>query len=216
MRILFAAPLLAFATACASTTVETEPVIVDAPPATETNELSPFVLAMGTVNELVAAGNEQAAILRLEQLIGMQSASEEERAMALYRMAELKMGDGNQVWGAIQALDEFIDTYPSHARAGAASELRDYAREEATGLNGKLEMGGLSPMEQFKARFRLGEHQEAADLMFENALNPHNDYILDMYQIGYLCDAAELTGPAYNVIEPDGTDRTLRFCEFGK
>jgi len=216
MRILFAVPLFALATACASTPVETDPVIVDAPPVAETNELSPFVLAMGTVDELVAGGNEQAAILRLEQLIGMQSASEEERSTALYRMAELKMGAGNQVWGAIQALDEFIETYPNHARAGAASELRDYARGEATSLNGKLEMGGMSPMEQFKARFRLGEHQEAADLMFENALTPHNDYILDMYQIGYLCDAAELTGPAYQVIEPDGSDHTVRFCDFGK
>lgn len=216
MRILFAVPLLALATACASTPVETDPVIVDTPPATEANELSPFTLAMGTVDELVDAGNEQAAILRLEQLIGMQTATDDERAMALYRMAELKMGAGNQVWGAIEALDEFIETYPNHARADAASELRDYARGEATSLNGKLLMGELSPMEQFKARFRLGEHQEAADLMFENALTPHNDYILDMYQIGYLCEAAELTGPSYKLIEPDGTDHTVRFCDFGK
>lgn len=216
MRILFSVPLLALATACASTPADTAPVIVDTPPAVETNELSPFVLAMGTVDDLVEAGNEQAAILRLEQLIGMQTASEDEKAAALYRMAELKMGDGNQLWGAIEALDEFIESYPNHAQAGAASELRDYARGEATGLNGKLEMGGLSPLEQFKARFRLGEHQTAADLMFENALTPHNDYILDMYQVGYLCDAAELTGPKYQVIEPDGTERTLRFCDFGK
>lgn len=216
MRIVFAVPMLALATACASTPIETEPVIVGTPPAAEVNELSPFNLAMGTVDELVAAGNEQAAILRLEQLIGMQTASDDERAIALYRMAELKMGAGNQVWGAIEALDEFIETYPNHARAEAASELRDYARGEATSLNGQLTMGELSPMEQFKARFRLGEHQEAADLMFEYALTPHNDYILDMYQIGYLCEAAELTGPSYKLIEPDGTDHTVRFCDFGK
>lgn len=216
MRILFAAPILALATACASTPVETEPVIVDTPPAAEIIEPSAFELAMGTVDDLVAAGNEQAAILRLEQLIGMQSASSDEKATALYRMAELKMGDGNQLWGAIEALDEFIETYPNHAQANAASELRDYARGEATSVNGKLVMGELSPMEQFKARFRLGEHQEAADIMFDNALTPHNDYVLDMYQIGYLCDSAELTGPSYKLIEPDGTDRTVRFCDFGK
>lgn len=214
MRLLFVAPVLALAAACASTNVETEPVVADAPPSIV--EPSAFDLAMGTVDQLIEAGNEQAAILRLEQLIGMQSASDDEKAQALYRMAELKMGEGNQVWGAIDALDEFLETYPAHARADAASELRDYARGEATSLNGKLEMGELSPMEQFKARFRLGEHQTAADLMFENALLPENDYILDMYQIGYLCDAAELTGPSYDLTEPDGTERVVRFCDFGK
>ncbi|MEL7542066.1 MAG: hypothetical protein AAGJ51_14280 [Pseudomonadota bacterium] len=59
MRILFAAPLLALAAACASTPVETEPVVVDVP--TVASEPSPFELAMGTVDDLVAAGNEQAA-----------------------------------------------------------------------------------------------------------------------------------------------------------
>ncbi|MEM7329568.1 MAG: hypothetical protein AAF437_12565 [Pseudomonadota bacterium] len=214
MRLFFAAPLLALATACASTPVDTEPVIVETPPTVV--EPSAFELAMGTVDDLVAAGNEQAAILRLEQLIGMQTASDDEKAEALYRMAELKMGDGNQVWGAIEALDEFIETYPDHAKADAASELRDYARGEATSLNGSLEMNEHSPMEAFKKRFRLGEHQTAADIMFENALTPENDYILDMYQIGYLCDSAELTGPSYDLTEPDGTERTVRFCDFGK
>lgn len=216
MRILFAVPALALMTACASAPVDTPPVIVDVPPVAEPVEPSAFELAMGTVDQLVEAGNEQAAILRLEQLIGMQAASDDEKATALYRMAELKMGTGNQVWGAIEALDEFIETYPDHAQVQAASNLRDYARGEATSLNGALEMGGLSPMEAFKARFRLGEHQEAADLMLANALSPDNEYLLDMYQIGYLCDAAELTGPMYDVTEPDGTEHTLRFCDFGK
>ena len=214
MRLLFAAPLLALAAACATTPVETEPVIADAPPVAI--EPSPFELAMGTVDDLVAAGNEQAAILRLEQLIGMQTATDDEKAEALYRMAELKMGEGNQVWGAIDALDEFLETYPNHAKSEAASRLRDYARGEATSLNGSLEMNAHSPMEEFKKRFRLGEHQTASDIMFEHALTPENEYILDMYQIGYLCDSAELTGPSYALVEPDGTERTVRFCDFGK
>lgn len=214
MRVLMIAPLLALATACASSPIETEPVIADAPPVSI--EPSAFELAMGTVNQLVEAGNEQAAILRLEQLIGMQDASDEEKGEALFRMAELKMGDGNQVWGGIRALDELIDTYPMHARASEASDLLDFARGEATSLNGLLQMGELSPMQEFEIRFRLGEHQEAADVMFENALTPENAYILDMYQIGYLCDSAELTGPSYKLIEPDGTDRVVRFCDFGK
>ncbi|MEP1142742.1 MAG: hypothetical protein ABJH52_03410 [Henriciella sp.] len=215
MRILLAASTLMLAAACASTDVDAPPVAVDTPPVVEV-EPTAFDLAMGTVDNLLEAGNEQAAILRLEQLIGMQAATDDEKATALYRMAELKMGDGNQVWGAIQALDEFIETYPNNEQTEAAIALRDYARGEATSLNGSLETGGLSPMEQFKARFRLGEHQEAADIMLASALTPENEYLLDMYQIGYLCDDIELTGPMYRVIEPDGTDRTARFCDFGK
>jgi len=214
MRLLLAVPLLALATACASTDIETEPVAADAPPIAL--EPSAFDLAMGTVDQLVAAGNEQAAILRLEQLIGMQTASDDEKAEALFRMAELKLGDGNQVWGGIMALDELIDTYPAHGSVPEATQMREEARGEATSLNGVLETGGLSPMEEFEYRFRLGEHQEASDIMFENALNPDNAYILDMYQIGYLCDAAELTGPSYDLVEPDGTNRSVRFCDFGK
>ena len=71
-------------------------------------------------------------------------------------------------------------------------------------------------MEEFEFRFRLGERQAAADIMLTNALMPANEYILDMYQIGYLCDSAELTGQMYKQTEPDGTDRTVRICDFGK
>ncbi len=215
MRLLLAATALALTTACASTP-ETAPVVVDTPPAADVVEPSAYDLAMGTVDDLLAAGNEQTAILRLEQLIGMQSATDDEKASALYRMAELKMGEGNQVWGGINALDEFIDSYPDHEKIPAAIELRDYARGEATSLNFALEQGGLSPMDQFKARFRLGEFQDAADIMLINALTPANEYLLDMYQIGYLCDDVELTGPRYDLTEPDGTERQVRFCDFGK
>lgn len=214
MRILFAAPVLALATACASTNIETEPVAAEAPPIMV--QPSTFDLAMDTVDQLVAAGNEQAAILRLEQLIGMQDASDDEKAEALFRMAQLKMGEGSQVWGGLSALDELIATHPTHARVPEAMQMREIGNGEATSINGLIESGGLSPMEEFQYRFRLGEHQEAADIMFDNALSPGNAYILDMYQIGYLCDSAELTGPSYNLIEPDGTDRTVRFCDFGK
>lgn len=214
MRTILAVSMLVLASACASTDVDVPPVVVDTPPVTA--QPSNFDLAMNTVEELVQAGNEQAAILRLEQLIGNQDATADEKAAALYRMAELKMGDGNQVWGAIEALDEFLETYPDHAKANAATELRDYARGEATSLNFALEQGGLSPTEAFKARFRLGEHQVASDIMLANAITPENDYLLDMYQIGYLCEDAELTGPSYRLVEPDGTDRVVRFCDFGK
>ena len=214
MRILAAASVLVFAAACASTNIDTPPVVVDTPPTV--TEPSAFDLAMGTVDDLVAAGNEQAAILRLEQLIGKQDATADQKAAALYRKVELQIGEGNDVWGALETLDELIETYPDFENRAAAIEIRDYARGEATSLNGLLEAGGMSPMDEFKARFRLGEHQEASDIMLINALTPANEYILDMYQIGYLCEDAELTGPSYKLIEPDGTDRVVRFCDFGK
>ena len=216
MRFLISLPLIALATACASAPVETAPVVVQDPPLAEQIEPSAYDLAMDTVDKLLEAGNEQAAILRLEQLIGMQAASEDERASALYRMAELKMGEGNQVRGAISALDEFLTVYPEHEKAEAAAQLKAYATTEADMLQEQLDLGGQSPMDRFKTLFRLGDHQTAADLMFTNALQPENTYLLDMYQIGYLCDAAELTGPSYDITEPDGTDRAVRFCDFGK
>lgn len=216
MRILIAASTLILMSACATSPTETAPETSEDVAATTSVIPSAYELAMDTVDDLLAAGNEQTAILRLEQLIGMQSASDAEKADALFRMADLKLGEGNQVWGGIAALDEFIETYPDHQKIDAAVAMRDIGRGEATSLNFKLEQGGLSPMEAFKARFRLGEHQTAADIMLANALTPDNAYLLDMYQIGYLCDAMELTGPKYTVSEPDGTVRDVRFCDFGK
>ena len=216
MRVVFAASTLILFAACATAPTETVPEASEGVIETTSAIPSAYELAMGTVDDLLEAGNEQTAILRLEQLIGMQSASDTEKADALFRMAELKLGDGNQVWGGIAALDEFIETYPDHENTAAAITMRDTARGEATSLNFQLEQGGLSPMEAFKARFRLGEHQTAADIMLANALTPDNAYLLDMYQIGYLCDAMELTGPKYMVSEPDGTVRDVRFCDFGK
>ena len=73
-----------------------------------------------------------------------------------------------------------------------------------------------APMQRFEILFRLGRHQEAADLMLAGALEPGNEYILDMYQIGYLCDGDELAGPVFELVEPDGTSRNVQFCELGK
>ena len=218
MRLLLAASALALITACTSTAPVTE-TTETASSTTGTTETVPsaFDLAMKTVDELVAAGNEQAAILRLEQLIGMQEATDGEKATALFRMTELQYGDGNDVYGAIDTLSELIDTYPDSPFTAQATELRDTARGEATSLNFRLETDEtLTPSQEFEILFRLGEHQEAADLMLERDLTPGNNYLLDLYQIGYLCDDVELAGPSYQVTEPDGTVRGLQFCEFGK
>lgn len=203
--------------ACASTAPDLPPVEVDTPPPLQNDNPTAFDLAMRTVEDLEMSGNEQAAILRLQQLIGNQVTTDAERAAALYRLAELQYGEGNDVFGAIATLDELLETYPNSVLAAQATDLRDTARGEATSLNFLLESDtSLSPTQRFEALFRLGRHQEALDLMLTRNLKPDNTYILDFYQIGFLCDDIELSGPTYDVIEPDGTQRVLRFCEFGK
>lgn len=218
MRSLLAVSAFAFISACASSTTSVEPAIVDTPPPLEQPIMpTAFELAMETVDGLVEAGNEQAAILRLEQLIGMQEATDSERASALYLMGELKYGKGNDVFGAISAFDELIETYPNSDYAIKAEVIRNTARGEATSLNFILETDDtLSPTKRFETMFRLGDHQDAADFMLQRNLQPDNKYLLDMYQVGYLCEGDELTGPSYDMIEPDGTARELHFCEFGK
>jgi hypothetical protein len=216
MRRLLAVSVFAFLGACATSTT-VEPVAVDTPPVQETVIPSASALAMDTVDKLIAAGNEQAAILRLQQLVGIQDATDAERAAALYRMAHLQYGDGNDVFGAIGTLDELLEDYPDFEFAADAEDMRNTARGEATSLNFALETDEtLTPTERFEIMFRLGRHQDAADFMLARNLTPENAYLLDMYQVGYLCEDDELTGPAYDMVEPDGTARTLHFCEFGK
>ena len=132
MRFVFAASILVALGACASTDTDLPAVTVEPPPVVDTGVPSAFDLAMATVDDLVAAGNEQAAILRLQQLIGNQVTDEAERATALYRMAELQYGDGNDVFGAIATLDEFLERYPNNLLAAQAEEMRATARGEAT------------------------------------------------------------------------------------
>lgn len=169
-----------------------------------------------TARDLAAAGNEQTAIDRLTQLLGNPDLSARETADILYARAQLRHGAGNDLFGAISDLDEMLATDPSHPDAEAAIDLRDMARGEATSLNGRLEQGGLSSMERFEILFRLGQHQDALDTMVSEGLTPDNATLIDFYQMGYLCEGAEFTGPTYEAVEPDGTARTLQVCDFGK
>ncbi|MEL6664420.1 MAG: hypothetical protein AAFR33_15615, partial [Pseudomonadota bacterium] len=83
-------------------------------------------------------------------------------------------------------------------------------------LNFLLEQGNLSRTERFETLFRLGQHQDAMDYMLANNLKPSNDYLVDMYQMGFLCEGDEYGGPVYDAVEPDGTPRALQYCDFGK
>jgi len=218
IRITLASASLLGLAACATDTgpAPAAPVVDPAPSAGAPAELSEFALAMDTVDSLVEGGNEQAAIDRLTQLAGQPGLSDTELATTLFRRGEIRHGDGNDVYGAISDFDEMLSLAPDHPAAERAIQLRDGARGEATSLNFQLETGELSRAERFNALFRLGEHQRALDLMLETGLTPDNAHLLDLYQMGYLCEGAEFTGPAYRVEEPDGTVRELRYCAYGK
>lgn len=210
MRFVIAVSSLAVLAACATSGAPTS--------STAATEAAPtsFELAMDTVDTLLEAGNEQTAIDRLTQLLGNPDLSEEEVANALMARADIRYGYGNDVWGAITDFEEVIARFPDSPQAIEAQALLDLARGEATTLNAQIESGTLSPTQEFEYLFRLGQHQEAADLMLARNLTPENEYILDLYQMGHLCDDPTITGPNYDMTEPDGTVRNVRFCEFGK
>lgn len=219
MRLILAASAFALVSACASTgNVDVPPAEVETPPPAAEMPVIPsaYALAMTSVDELVEAGNEQAAIMRLQQLIGMQDATDEEKASALLKMANLQGYGGNDVYGAIDALTELIDTYPESSLMADAQQELDILRGKATSLNFIASNPDNPPTERFNAMFELGEHTEAADMMLARNLTPDNAILLDMYQIGYLCEDETLTGPSYALTDADGTARTLHFCEFGK
>jgi hypothetical protein len=52
--------------------------------------------------------------------------------------------------------------------------------------------------------------------MFVRNLSPEEPYILDMYQIGFLCAEPGLSGPVYETTTPDGFPLEVNFCDFGK
>lgn len=218
IRLALASASLTLLAACASTSTDAdlEPAVAPDPAPVESTSTSAFDLAVGTVASLSEQGNEQAAIDRLTQLLGNPDLTDEEKASALYARAKLRYGDGNDVFGAISDLDEMLALAPAHSKAIEASELRDTARGEATSLNFLLEQGTQSRTERFETLFRLGQHQDAMDLMLEAGLTPSNDYLIDLYQMGYLCEGEEYGGPIFNGVEPDGTRRALQYCDFGK
>ncbi len=217
MRTLICIVMVLALVACAKHKIDPPVPEADTLTAEENTLTGAFDLAMDTVEALVMADNAQAAIMRLQQLIANPLIREAERADALYRMAELKQGAGNDLSGAIAALEELLATYPNHKVAVHAMRLLNTANAEANGLLLLLETYGYSsPTEHFETLFRLGRYQDALDIMLARHLKPDNDYILDFYQMGYLCDHDALTGPSYDLIEPDGTERLLYFCDFGK
>ncbi|WP_018147437.1 hypothetical protein [Henriciella marina] len=177
-----------------------------------TAEQNNYELAMGTVSALERAGNEQTAIDRLTQLLGDPALTDAQKAEILYSRAMLRYGVGNDLEGAIDDAEEIAASHPGSEVAADAAALLANAETERNAMVVRLEESGLSPMERFEILFELGRHEEAGDIMMASALQPGNEYVLDMFQIGYLCSAEDLSGPTYSLVEPDGTQRQVRFC----
>lgn len=178
---------------------------------------SAFELAMQTVEGLVDAGNTQAAVDRLTQLLGSPTLSKEEYAETLFRRGELRFGpSGYDAIGAVEDFEEIVDSYGDTEWYTAAVPMLDSARGKVTTLETQLSQPETSKMQKFNFLMELGMHQDAMDLMIANDLVPSNEALIAMYDIGYLCEGDELTGRAYEAVEMDGTTRELRFCDFGK
>ena len=224
-RLLLASCALGLLGACATAPAEDTPVVEDIAAGdvdagsveTIIVERTDFDLAMDSVDVLVAAKNEQAAIDRLMQLLGQPDLTDQEKQVALLKLGTIRMSSrGYDTWQAIANFEEIIDTYGADALDGVAQEKLEEARGKATSLNFIISQPETSRVQQFQAMFELGDHQEAVDLMLESNLNPGNDYLIAMYQIGWLCEGEGFTGPIYPATEPDGTGRRLQFCDFGK
>lgn len=223
-RILLAGAAFAVLGACASAPTESVDKVAAEETVSDTGsaqiiivERSDFELAMETVDTLVAAGNEQAAIDRLTQLLGRVDLTDEEKQMALLKRGNIRLSErGYDTWSAIKDFEEIVTEFGDDALGGEAMEQLGTARGKATSLNFLIQQPDVSRVEKFQAMFQLGDHQEAVDLMLATNLNPGNDYLIAMNQIGWLCEGEGFTGPVYPVTETDGSTRSLQFCDFGK
>lgn len=218
MRIALAASALVLAAACASTAPAPEA------PATPVAPVAPVVddtpsgadLAMKTAANLYAAGNAPIAIDRLTQELGNPDLSVGEKATLYMLRADMRYGKGNDLFGAVSDYEAVIGLLPGSALAGEAQASLDLARGEATSLNFLLEAGELARSERFETLYRLGRHDEAVDMLMQGGVTAQPGSLLGLYQTGYLCEGESYTGPAFDIVEPDGTARTVRFCDFGK
>ena len=180
-------------------------------------ELSEFDRANQTADDLVAEGNTQTAINRMSQLLRSNTITDDQRAAALLRRGELRYSeDGYDVRGAIEDFETIGEAYRTSPSAAEAGRIVEIARSEAISLTGLLEQPQTSRTQRFQSLLRLGQHDDALDLMLSSNLTPKNEELIAMFQIGYLCVGEDQTGPVYNAVEASGEALELRFCDFGK
>jgi len=215
--LTFGSAMAVFAAACSTTPAPGTEDASSVQVSVISDDITEFDRALSTADALVEAGNTPTAIDRLTQMLGDETLTDSQRATLYFERGKLRLSEtGYDVWGGISDFETVIDTYGESSVAAESSELLNLARGEATSLNFALEQPETTRSQRFSALMRLGEHQDAIDLMLSSNLRPENSELIAMYQIGYLCDGEDQTGPAYDAIEPDGTSRELRFCDFGK
>lgn len=213
--ILFAAASAVILAACSSTPESTTTASSSA--ATSETAASPLTLAFKTADELVAAGNTPTAIQRLMQLAGDTTLSANEKAATLYRLGDLSASArGYDATGAERYFTEVLSDYPASPSAPKASQRLPEITALVAALQEIVDDVNSTRSEKFNALMLLGEHQDAIDIMVANDITPDNEELLAMYQIGYLCEDSNLTGRAYSITDRDGTERSVRFCDFGK
>lgn len=224
-RILFAGAALAVLGACASTPSEpAEEIVAEEAGNSDARSVETIIVektdfdrAMESVETLLSAQNEQVAIDRLTQLLGSPDLSDEETQIALLKRGTIRVSErGYDTWSAIKDFEEIINRFGPDALDGVAQKQLDMARGKADSLSFLIQKPDISRVEKFQAMFQLGDHQEAVDLMLATNLNPGNDYLIAMEQIGWLCQGEGFTGPEYAATAIDGTERSLQFCDFGK
>lgn len=214
-NLLFAAASAVILAACSSTPETTTTSTSNK--TTSQTEVSPFNLAFKTADELVAAGNTPTAIQRLMQLAGDTTLTPNEKAATLYRLGDLSISPtGYDAVGAEEYFTEVLYDYPASPSSPEASKRLPEATALVAALQEIVNDVSATKSEKFNALMLLGEHQDAIDIMVANDLTPGNEELLAMYQIGYLCEDSNLTGRAYPITDRDGSERSVRFCDFGK
>jgi hypothetical protein len=223
IRLSFFAAASALALAACSTTPEP---VSDAPSsssssttATDTAKptLSGVDLAYKTADDLAKAGNVPAAIIRLMQLVGDKSITEEQQAETLLKLGTLSLGEGgHSAKNAIYYFNEIVTKHTGTKAYATAVPMLAQAKAKAASLQAIIDNASSTRGQKFDALFAIGLHDEAIDLMTQYNLAVGNEPLLAMYQIGYLCDDDSLTGKTYAVTDRDGTAKTLRFCDLGK
>lgn len=218
-RLILAAGGLLLASACASAPVSTETHASLPPPEpvpVVAVEMTAAERAMDTANTLASEGNYQVAIDRLTQALGSPQLSEAEQAQLFRMRGDIRLDGGDDTFGAIADFEKAMQLAPGSETALLAEDGLNTARGKATSLSFQLDTAQLTRSQRFETLWELGEHNDALDLLRQGGITAEPDTLLAMYQIGYLCDGDEYAGQAYDIVEPDGTARTVRFCDTGK
>jgi hypothetical protein len=212
MRVLLAVSLGVLAAACASSpapssTTGSQPV---APPVLA--EPTSVERAMATAEGLYSEGNPFAAVSRLTQELGNPLNTDEERVKLLMARAEMRAGNASDLLGALADLEAAEAIAPNPIRQSDIADLR----QRIDGLNAALASGETPRSGRFEILFALGKHNAALDMLMEGGVTANPMILRGMYQIGYLCEGPGYTGAAFDIVDGDGTARTVRFCDSGK